>query len=389
MLDAACRGEGLSTAYQPIVDTRHATVAGYEALTRFSGFSEHNPEVWFRTARALGRSAELESVALRTALKARPQLPRNCFLTLNISPDTLSSGPVRDVWDGEKGLGGLVIELTEQTPIESYEGLRPDLDRLRASGASIAVDDAGAGYAGLRHLLTLRPAMIKIDRDLVRGVDRDEARRALIGMLGAFADRIDAWILAEGVERAEELDALVSLGVPLAQGYHLGRPAPPWAPMAPGVAGQLARKRRSQFPSPRELTVRDVAEPSVTIADPATVGETFAADPSLQSVVLLDANQRPVAVLRPDTALNGLAIAGMRINLDTPLKEALTRSMTRSPTARFDPLLITDSAGRFAGLARMERMITALTGAEHLSGYQPDGRPTDTYTAHTGDPHPR
>lgn len=365
LLNAACRGEGLSTVYQPIADTRHGTVAGYEALTRFPGFSEGSPEVWFKKARALGRSADLESAALRTALDARPGLPRNCFLSLNVSPDLLSSEPIQEVWNGEKDLGGLVIELTEQAPIDSYEELGPDLDRLRAAGAFIAVDDAGAGYAGLRHLLLLRPSMIKIDQALVRDVHRDEARRALIGMLGSFADRIDAWVLAEGVERGEELDALVSLGVPLAQGYHLGLPAPAWAPLAPGIADRLSEKSRAQTPLTRALTVRDVAEPARTVTDPAETTDLFAADPSLGFVVLLGSYQRPVAILQPGSStLDGPAIPGLRVNLNTPLEEALARSMTRAPAERFGPLIITDSAGRFAGVARMERMITALTGTE-------------------------
>ncbi len=96
------------------------------------------------------------------------------------------------MWRHEGNLGGLIVELTEQTPIDSYLDLEPDLNQLRAAGALIAVDDAGAGYAGLRHLLQLRPSMIKIDRELIQDVDRDEAKRALIEMLGIFASRVDA-----------------------------------------------------------------------------------------------------------------------------------------------------------------------------------------------------
>ncbi len=245
LLTAACRGDGLAAAYQPIIDTARGTVVGYEALARFPGYSEKNPEAWFSAARAYGRAAELEAAALRTALKARAALPPNCFLTLNVSPELLTSESVRSVWRDEGRLAGLIIELTEQTPIDSYVELEPDLNQLRAAGALIAVDDAGAGYAGLRHLLALRPSMIKIDRALIQDVDVDEAKRALVGMLGAFASRVDAWILAEGVERVEELDALVSLGVPLVQGYYLARPAPPWAGIDLDLAHRLAGTRRA------------------------------------------------------------------------------------------------------------------------------------------------
>ncbi len=332
---------------------------GYEALARFPGYAEKNPEVWFAAARAHGKAAELESAALRTALKARAALPANCFLTLNVSPELLTSECIRSVWRDEGKLGGLIVELTEQTPIDSYVELEPDLNQLRAAGALIAVDDAGAGYAGLRHLLALRPSMIKIDRALIQDVDRDEAKRALIGMLGAFASRVDAWILAEGVERAEELEALVSLGVPLVQGYYLARPAPPWA----GIDLDLAHRLASTRPVAHKTVIRDVVEPAATVDSVARAAEAFAANPALEAVVLLGEHLRPVAVLDAGAAALAVVSPGMRVNLDTPLSQALARSMTRPNAQRFDTLLVTDNAGRFAGVARMERMILALTGS--------------------------
>ncbi|MET1021715.1 MAG: EAL domain-containing protein [Arthrobacter sp.] len=356
LLAAACRGEGLSAAYQPIVDTSRGTVVGYEALARFPGYPEKDPELWFAAARAHGRAAELESAALRAALAARSTLPSSCFLTLNVSPELLTTEEIRGVWRDEGNLGGLVIELTEQTPIDSYMGLEPDLNQLRAAGALIAVDDAGAGYAGLRHLLALRPALIKIDRELIQDVDRDEAKRALIEMLGTFAGRVDAWILAEGVERVEELDALVSIGVPLVQGYYLARPAPPWA----GIDLDLAHRLASKPSVTHKAVIRDIVEPATTATTAALAAEAFADNPALQSVVLIGDHLRPISVLDPVAAGLGMVSPGMRVNLDTPLREALARSMTRVASSRFEPLMVTDNAGRYAGVARMERMITAL-----------------------------
>jgi EAL domain-containing protein (putative c-di-GMP-specific phosphodiesterase class I) len=352
-LEAACRGEGLAAVYQPIVDTARGTVVGYEALARFPGFEEKNPEVWFAAARTHGLAAELEAAALRAALAARPTLPPNCFLTLNVSPELLLTESIRDIWRGQGNLGGLVVELTEQTPIDSYLELEPDLNQLRAAGALIAVDDAGAGYAGLRHLLALRPSLIKIDRELIQDVDRDEAKRALISMLGTFASRVDAWIL---VERVEELDALAALGVPLVQGYCLARPGPAWEPIGIDVAHRLASKP----PVTHRSIIRDIVEPAATASSTATAAAAFGDNPALESVVLMGEHLRPVAVLGPAAAALGLVSPGMRVNLDTPLSEALARSMTRTQDSRFDPLLVTDNAGRFAGVARMERMITAL-----------------------------
>ncbi|MFJ6280525.1 EAL domain-containing protein [Arthrobacter subterraneus] len=355
---AACRGEGISSVYQPIIDTARGVVVGYEALIRFPGYEEKNPEAWLSAARRDGLAANLEAAALRSALTHKHTLPANCFLTVNTSPDLLTSPEIRAVWAAQDGLGGLVIEMTEQAPIDSYVALEPDLNALRAAGAVIAVDDAGSGYAGLQHLLSLKPAMIKIDRELVKNVHRDEAKRALIGMLGNFAGRIDAWILAEGVELVEELDALLSLGVPLVQGYLLGRPAAPWASLDDDLAHRMVSNRKPT----QAVIVRDVLEAAVTVESPAAAMDAFAADPSRTEVVLVEGQHRPVAVLTPASASLAVFNQDLRVNLDTPILDALSRAVTREQYDRFAPLLVTDNAGRFAGVARMERLITALTG---------------------------
>jgi len=360
LLDQACRGEGLGVAYQPIVDTVRGTVVGYEALARFPGFDEKSPEVWFSTARAEGRSADLEAAALRLALGSRNRLPANCFLTVNVSPDLLAGDAIRHIWREQGDLSGLVIELTEQVPIDSYRHLEPDLDQLRAAGALIAVDDAGAGYAGLRHLLSLRPSIIKIDRDLIRDVDRDEAKRALIDMLGTFANRVDAWILAEGIETAEELDTVAALGVPLVQGYYLAKPSDPWAPIPLETAHRLAARDRTD----QGHAVRHLVEPAFTASTVEAAADAFGVDARLQLVVLLSDDRRPIRVLTPYSAARGETSPGLRLNLDTPIAAALARAVTRAQEHRFEPMAVTDNAGRFAGIVRMERLITALAGNE-------------------------
>ncbi|WP_104180643.1 EAL domain-containing protein [Arthrobacter sp. B0490] len=356
-LARACSGEGLASAYQPIIDTVRGTVVGYEALTRFPGYPEKDPEVWFARAHRSGSAAAFEAAALRSAFAHRGSLPANCFLTVNVSPRLLPSPAVRSVWAEQGHLGGVVVELTEQTPIDSYLELEPHVESLRAAGALIAVDDAGSGYAGLQHLLALRPSMIKLDRELVRDIDVDEAKRALIEMLGLFAGRVDAWVLAEGVERVEELDALAALGVPLVQGYLLGRPAPPWQALDVDLALRLSSRSRTAPAS----TVRGVIEPVATAVSPGSAAALFAANPFLTDVVLLD-GRRPVAILTEEGAGLGIVTPGMVVNVDTPVDEALMRSITRERGTRFAPLLVTDNAGRFVGIARMERLIGRMAG---------------------------
>ncbi|GGC84152.1 hypothetical protein GCM10011512_08710 [Tersicoccus solisilvae] len=361
--------DAFDSAYQPIVDVARGTVVGYEALARFPGFEERNPERWFAVAREHGCAAELEAAALRCALRQRRALPPNCFLTVNVSPDLLGTTPVRAVWrdaagEGNGDLRGLVVELTEQAPIESYADLEADLDLLRSAGALIAVDDAGSGYAGLQHLVRLRPSLIKIDRALIQDVDLDETKRALVEMLGTFASRIDAWLLAEGIERAEELATLAALGVPLAQGYHLGRPGPPWVPIEPAVGLRLASAahphRTAEREFPGERTVEAALEVVPTVTDVTAAPGLFRGGAHLHAVVLIDERDRPLAVMESTVDLYAVA-PGLRVNVHTPLSEALERAVTRPRAQRFEPLLVTDAAGRYLGIARMERLIMAVT----------------------------
>ncbi len=354
MLRSAVGGRGVHAVYQPIVDVSRGVAVGYEALVRFAGYPEQNPELWFAAAHAHGLGAQLQAVALRACFAARAGLPPNCFLTVNVGPEVLHEPVVRDVFADQSDLRGVVVELTENVRVDDYAALEPHLNRLRAAGALIAVDDAGSGYAGLTHLLALRPAMIKLDRELVRDIDHDEAKRALVEMVGTFAGRIDAWLLAEGIERPGELTALAELQVPLAQGFHLGRPGPPWTPVT-GDAEQVLFDHRSVAPGD---TLRRHLEHPPVYADAVRAREAFT-DPRVDLVVLCDADQRPVAVLDDRTAPVPLVTAGMKVNVDTPVSAAALRAITRDSWAQ--PLLCTDNAGRYVGVVRIPRLVHALS----------------------------
>ena len=121
-----------------------------------------------------------------------------------------------------------MVELTEQEAVEDYDGLRHDLAPWLARGVRIAIDDAGAGYSSLRHVIELTPDFLKLDRELVRDLDRDRNRRALVGAMSAFAAEVGTSVIAEGVETAEELEVLRDAEVDLVQGYLLARPGTPW-----------------------------------------------------------------------------------------------------------------------------------------------------------------
>ncbi len=225
----------LHTVYQPICTLAGSTV-GAEALARFRGPPSRGPMRWFAEAEEVGLLYELELVSVSAALAALPGLPDNVFLSVNVSPATLATPGLLGLIAASDG-ARVVVEITEHARIDDYERLREALDAVRALGARVAIDDAGAGFASLRHILRLEPEFIKLDRTLIDGIESDRSRQALAVGLISFAEKIDATIVAEGIERPAEVEALADLGVRYGQGYFFARPAPLPLPLLVGASG--------------------------------------------------------------------------------------------------------------------------------------------------------
>jgi EAL domain-containing protein (putative c-di-GMP-specific phosphodiesterase class I)/DNA-binding NarL/FixJ family response regulator len=226
--------------YQPICTLAGSTV-GAEALARFRGPPARGPVRWFAEADEVGLLRDLELAAVRAALVGLPDLPAHVFLAVNVSPSTLCSASFLRLVAGTDG-PRLVVEITEHARIDDYDALRETLDALRDFGVRIAIDDAGAGFASLRHILRLEPEFIKLDRTLIDGIEADRSRQALAAGLISFAEKIDATIVAEGIERLAEVEKLSELGVRYGQGYFFARPGPLPLPLLVGAtaAGQDA-----------------------------------------------------------------------------------------------------------------------------------------------------
>jgi EAL domain-containing protein (putative c-di-GMP-specific phosphodiesterase class I)/DNA-binding response OmpR family regulator len=213
--------------FQPVVRLEDGEVVGVEALARFDAALIESPLSWFEDAESVDLRTELELAAVRAAVYAAEELDDVVWISLNVSPATaLHPHRLLEALEAVRH-ERLVVEITEQAQVEDYDELNAALAVLREAGIRIAVDDAGAGYASLRHILRLEPDMIKLDKSLVRDVHTDRPRRALATALISFAAEMGATIVAEGIETAEELDALRDLGVAFGQGYHLARPHRP------------------------------------------------------------------------------------------------------------------------------------------------------------------
>lgn len=208
---------------QPIVRLSDRATIGFEALARFP--AGPGPAQWFRQARLVGLAAQLELAALARAVELLPRLPAGTFLTANLSPSALAHPDV-DTILGFHPPDRLVIEIMEQAAINEVAPLRRAVARLRGR-VRFALDDVGKGCSDLKHIVELAPAFLKLDGSLVQGIARDPARQALARALNRLGDELGCRWIAEGVESEDDCAMLAGLGVHAAQGFLLGRPAPP------------------------------------------------------------------------------------------------------------------------------------------------------------------
>lgn len=223
-VEALLRGNALSTVYQPIHSIASGDLLGLEALSRFDTDPPRTPDLWFNEATSVGLGQQLEIQAIACALQTVVDLPASAYLSCNVSPEVAVSDALHQVLR-RVPLSRVVLEITEHASVVDYQGLADALAPLRGLGLRIAVDDAGAGYASFRHILSLNPDMVKLDLSLTRGIDTDPARRALTAAFVGFSRETGCVLVAEGVETAAELHTLREMGVHAAQGYYLGRPA--------------------------------------------------------------------------------------------------------------------------------------------------------------------
>jgi len=222
-VEAMLAADDLRVVFQPVLDLATGDVAGYEALARFS--DGRPPGVWFADAHRAGLGVDLELAAITLALDTMPD-SRTAYLAVNASPSVLIASELHELIAARGSGGRMVVELTEHEAVADYEATRIGIAHLRSLGVRIAIDDVGSGFASMRHVVDLRPDIIKIDRTLVSFVDQDPARHGLSVAFTQLAAVMGWTVVAEGIERPEELATCRSIGITCGQGYLLGRPSP-------------------------------------------------------------------------------------------------------------------------------------------------------------------
>lgn len=243
---------GPTVVLQPIVDLASGARVGAEALSRFPAAWAKAPDVCFAEAHSIGEGDRLELQALRRAADHLATVTG--YVSMNVSPATLLTPECLELLHALP-LPRILLELSEHDQVEDYPALTAVLEPLRARGMKLAIDDVGAGFSSLRHIVVTAPDVIKMDRSIISGLDHDPVLTKLVGSLVDFAHGCDVRVVAEGVETAAEHAVLRALGVDLGQGWLFGRPGPAEA-LTDGPAPALAAVPAPRLAPATEIAVR-------------------------------------------------------------------------------------------------------------------------------------
>ncbi len=221
--------ESMWMAFQPISDAARRSVFGYEALMRTQEPSLPHPGAVLSAAERLERLPELGRRVRELSAKAFEKAPAGALLFVNLHTRDLLD---EDLYDVKAPLTRIahqvVLEITERSTIEDVKDIQARVSSLRAQGFRIAIDDLGAGYAGLSSFVALQPEIVKLDMSLVRGVHQSSIRQRLIGSMTSLCTEMGMRVVAEGVEVIEEYECVRWFGCDLIQGYLIAKPGPPF-----------------------------------------------------------------------------------------------------------------------------------------------------------------
>ncbi|MBA4028585.1 MAG: hypothetical protein C0475_05540 [Planctomyces sp.] len=392
-LDRLLEYQDVHPVFQPIVSLSSGEVCAFEGLTRpgpESGFA--GAADLFDAAANAGRLWELENLAWRVLLEKAEGLPDGTQLFFNCSPEVVCDARFPDALEAKVRAhpwlspSRIVLEVTERGESVEVPGLIRAVEEMRARSFVIAVDDVGAGASGLNRVMSLRPQWLKLDRGLVQQIDRDRYRLNLIKFLIHFANLSGVSLIAEGIERAEELAALVQLGVRFGQGYYLGRPAPVYRLIDPALGDWLrfrsAEAERSRRSDPAASTLGVLAEPADAVQSAQPISEVandLLRQPRRRGVVVMDgrrcvgwcSRQAVLEAARTSGAADPIGYhtrAGVApLAPEAPLRSAFELLSVRDDADLASPLVIADRE-RVLGVVTLQAVLAAAAGDHALWG---------------------
>ncbi|MDU4961240.1 MAG: GGDEF domain-containing protein [Sporomusaceae bacterium] len=382
------------TVFQPIVSLTDATIIGYEALSRGpAGSSLEQPDRLFAAAAALDLLWELDLLCRFRALETANGLLENYLLFINVDPKIINDprfqkGLTRGYLNAAAhDILGIVFEITEKTAVQDYKAFRRILDNYTSQGYQIALDDTGSGYSGLTLLAETRPQYVKLDMELVRHIDKDSLKQALIRSLCQFADASNIKLIAEGIETVNELECLIDIGVHYGQGFFLQRPAA--GPIALNAAMVLHirerndAKQRQMFCPTLSVPIGEIARRDPSFPPQASGQEMIAyfnRNPAVQGIPIVE-NGRPLGLLSKHKFLGHLATQyGVAIYMNrpvhllmdknplivdwsTPLEQVSTFAVARSDERLYDYIIVTQD-NAYYGITTVKALLEKTTQLE-------------------------
>lgn len=332
-LRAILDSSSISTVFQPIVSLTDASIHGYETLSRGpAGSVLERPDVLFAAAKEFDLLWELDVLCRFKALdRARAILPKQ-MVFVNVDPQIIydsrfQKGLTREFLERfQLDATDIVFEITEKTAVHDYKSFRRILDNYTSQGYKIALDDTGSGYSGLKLLAETYPQYVKIDMELVRDIDTDYLKQALLRAFYEFCSKTNIKLIAEGIETVDELNTLIEIGVHFGQGYFLQRPVPDFVDVSAQVKALIIErnqiKKRGLFQTLLTSPIGEIARLHESFPPQALgyqIRNFFDNNPNAQGVPIVD-NGKPVGLLSKGKFMSHLATQyGVAVYMNRPV----------------------------------------------------------------------
>ncbi|MBC8061944.1 MAG: GGDEF domain-containing protein [Clostridiaceae bacterium] len=381
----------ITTVFQPIVNLKTAEIIGYEALSRGPlGSPLHLPDRLFKAADNCNKSWELESLCRIKAIEKSSGLAKDKYLFLNVDPQIFKDEKFKKGFTKEflathnMSPDSIIFEITEKTAIEDYQSFKIALNNYVNQGYKIAIDDTGAGYSGLKTLAETKPHYIKIDMDLVRDIDKDSFKQAIMKTFVSLANSTNMKLIAEGIETEEELITLINLGVYAGQGFFLLKPAGTFLGLPEDIKCLLIQLNRPFSKKPNDfqthigaITLKDIAFPSTTLSKDLKI---FFHEKSVTGVCIVE-NDHPVGLVMKyclDSVLAtqyGIAVFSKRpislvmdtspliVDYYTAVSDVSKFAMERAPEQIYDYVIVTKDS-KYYGVVSIKTLLQHTTMLE-------------------------
>ncbi|MFZ5973915.1 MAG: GGDEF domain-containing protein [Bacillota bacterium] len=384
--------ENVYTVFQPIVSLEDGTVLGHEALSRGPRGIE-SPDTLFRLARECNKLWELECLCRRKALQNAQKLQLQGSIFLNVSPDIINNPKFKAGFtketlsrygiDPEK----VIIEITEKSALDDFSDYKKTINHYKEQGYKIAIDDAGSGYSGLKLIADIRPHYVKLDMDIIRNVDKDKFKLALVKSFRDFCGATDIKLVAEGIETSEELETLIEIGVNYAQGYFIQRPNTNPAPISREVGGIIIemqdKKRLLHHQRPSTLPVCHITRKMAPVSPDtlcSAVADLFTEFPLVSAVPIVE-NRSVRGLITRDKFYAKLGTqygyslfyhkrvakimrdVPLIVEYKTPIDVVSKLAMSREPNNVYDSLVVTKNA-EYYGIVTVKDLLEKYTEME-------------------------